>query len=584
MKGLRIMKTNHYNTILRTLYIVPLYIALMLGLASCDLNYFPSDEQSSDMVLKEASSAVMDGCYSLLKDEIEYLGWPSGNTYCRHYFQLAEFPSDNICLSGKSTDPLFQATTYTMTDNLQNVGTLWMVGYKIIFMTNAVIHNENLSEDNADDRQILGEAYFMRALMHLNLVTLYAKPYHKDERGNLGIPLRTDNNDKVIKRDPVGDVYDQIVKDLRKAEELLGASRGNAGYPSKDAARGLLSRVYLYMEQYEDCINIAKDMLGGSINPQVAAAKLDANLASYFANAKTSQETLFCIAHEPTDDRGQSSIGSMYNAEGGGWGEVYPSFPLLNLYERYPQDVRYKDFIKPVYAKKATQPSTDLKVMIPAGEKGSKVKRDIFEPNPTVRYDASTGLYTFTSDGIRYTIENRLINGEYTEYYVNFNNEDLNVRIVPGNLGTRNTWPMYFVTKFGYQNGSPTLSSPVVLRWAEVILNVAEAFARGGDDQDKALELVNIIRRRAGIPEEGMFDANNMHGYANAIDVVMDERRLELAFEGHRRYDVYRNKQSMNRQYPGIQSWEVIDYTDNRIQYPIPNGEWTVSHIQQNDY
>ena len=114
-------------------------IGMVLGFSSCDLNYYPSDEQSSDVIIKESSATIMDGCYALLKDEVEYLGWPSGNTYCRHWFQMAEFPADNICLSGKSTDPLFQATTYTMTDNLQNVGTLWMLGYKIIYMTNTII-------------------------------------------------------------------------------------------------------------------------------------------------------------------------------------------------------------------------------------------------------------------------------------------------------------------------------------------------------------------------------------------------------------------------------------------------------------
>ena len=104
------MKTKTNKIALCTLYMVPLYIVLILGFAGCNLDYYPSDEQSSDVIMKEASSTIMDGCYALMKDEIEYLGWPSGNTYCRHYFQMAEFPSDNICLSGKSTDPLFQAT------------------------------------------------------------------------------------------------------------------------------------------------------------------------------------------------------------------------------------------------------------------------------------------------------------------------------------------------------------------------------------------------------------------------------------------------------------------------------------------
>ena len=77
-----------------------------------------------------------------------------------------------------------------------------------------------------------------------------------------------------------------------------------------------------------------------------------------------------------------------------------------------------------------------------------------------------------------------------------------------------------------------------------------------------------------------------MHGYASAIDVVMDERRLELAFEGHRMFDVYRNKQNMNREYPGLQAWKEILFDFDKephILYPIPNAEWTVSGIKQND-
>jgi hypothetical protein len=120
-----------------------------------------------------------------------------------------------------------------------------------------------------------------------------------------------------------------------------------------------------------------------------------------------------------------------------------------------------------------------------------------------------------------------------------------------------------------------------MLRWAEVILNRAEAYARTGKDAE-ALADVNVIRTRANIPEEGMFSTGNMHGYANAADVVMDERRLELAFEGHRVFDVYRNKLDMDRRYPGAQPWKIVSYNDPHIIYPIPNNEWTVSGIQQN--
>lgn len=548
-------------------------LGLVLGFSSCDLNYYPSDEQSNEVIMKEASSAVMDGCYALMKDEVEYLGWPSGNTYCRHYFQMAEFPADNTCVSGKSTDPLFQAATYTMTDNLQNVGTLWMLAYKIIYMANSVI--EGLDESNADNQQIIGEAYFVRALIHHNLVTLFALPYSYGT-SNKGIPLRTSSISEETTRNSVGEVYDQIVEDLNKAASLMSSEprvKGNHGYPTKEAALGLLSRVYLFMGRYTDCINTVNEMMGGSATSTALDAKLDHNFASYFANAKTSSETLFCIAHETTEDRGQSSIGSMYNAEGGGWGEIYPSFPLLNLYEHYPEDIRYTAFIKPQY--KGGTPSEKESVYVPKGNAGSEDMRSVV--TFTAKKEGET--YSFTTGGQTYTLVNK--GGEYIEYHVDYKGEDLIVRVMPSNMIARNSHPKFFVTKFGYQDGSATLSSPVVLRWGEIILNAAEAYARS-DKADEALELVNVIRKRAGIPEEGMFSKTQMHGYSNAIDVVMDERRMELAFEGHRLFDVYRNKKDMDRHFPGFQLWNTVSHLDNHIVYPIPNAEWTVSHIDQN--
>lgn len=351
----------------------------------------------------------------------------------------------------------------------------------------------------------------------------------------------------------------------------MGASRGNAGYASRDAALGLLSRVYLYMEKYDDCIATVTKMLGNNPDTDLSSI-LDENLSTYFANAKNSKETLFCIVHEATEDRGQSSIGSMYNADGGGWGEVYPSFPLLNLYERYPTDIRYTSFIRPQYD--GEEASTQLKVYLPKGEPGSEEKRDVKSFN--ANYDSSTDTYYFYDAGVKYTLTKN-----NAEYNVNYNGEDLVVRIMPKNIIARNTYPKYFVTKFGYQDGSPTLSSPVVLRWGEVILNAAEAYARTSNDT-YALKYVNAIRKRAGIPADGMFSDTNMQGYTNVIDIVMDERRMELAFEGHRMFDVYRNKKDMDRHYPGVQAWTTMKYTDPRTQYPIPNGEWTVSGIEQN--
>jgi hypothetical protein len=148
-------------------------------------------------------------------------------------------------------------------------------------------------------------------------------------------------------------------------------------------------------------------------------------------------------------------------------------------------------------------------------------------------------------------------------------------------LMQRNTFPNYYISKFSYQDGDPMLSSPVFCRWGEIVLNRAEAYAKLGQTA-KALDDVNMIRARAGIPAAGMFSTGNMHGYTDVLDVVLDERRMELAFEGHRMFDVYRNRRDMDRRFGGVQPWEVVKYTDDKIQFPIPYGETSVSGIPQN--
>ena len=552
-------------------------LGMMLGFSSCNLDTFPSDELNSDLLLQDAKGAeyIMDGCYAVLKDEVDFLGYASGNCYVRHYFQLAEFPADNICLSAHTTDPLYEATAYMMTDGLKNVGTLWMVAYKVIFMTNTVI--ETLDPEKPENKQLLGEAYFMRGLMHLHMATLYAKPYTYG-RDNLGVPLRTSTSAEGIKRNPVGEVYDQIVADLRKAADLMGASRGNAGYPCKEAALGVLSRVYLYMEEWDKCIAAVDEALNGA----APASKLDGDFATYFTRAKDSKETLFCIVHETSDDRGQSSIGSMYLKDGIGWGEIYPSDPLMYLYERHPGDLRMS-FILPQYSGKAGK---KVYVTVPASE----------DPvAPHIKYvtnliDDGAGNYSFKgSDNNTYAIEKRMVNGEaepdpagpYFEYHANYMGEDCMVRINDDvTLRTGYTIPMIFISKFSYQDGNPMLSSPVFCRWGEVILNRAEAYARSGKAAE-ALDDVNVIRTRAGIPT---YTTGDLQGYKNVIDVVMDERRMELAWEGHRHFDMCRNKLPMNRRYAGAQPYKiVVPEEEPHIIYPIPNNEWTVSGIQQND-
>ncbi len=118
-------------------------------------------------------------------------------------------------------------------------------------------------------------------------------------------------------------------------------------------------------------------------------------------------------------------------------------------------------------------------------------------------------------------------------------------------LQKRNGYPKYFINKFSLQENYPTLSSPVFLRLAEMYLNRAEANAKLGNNQ-AAIDDVNLIRERAGLTGDQLYSLDDLKGRDNVLEVVLEERRLELAFEAQRRWDIFRNGLTLDRHYPGI--------------------------------
>tara|TARA_B100000949_G_C14286569_1_gene454544 strand:- start:5017 stop:5397 length:381 start_codon:yes stop_codon:yes gene_type:complete len=115
----------------------------------------------------------------------------------------------------------------------------------------------------------------------------------------------------------------------------------------------------------------------------------------------------------------------------------------------------------------------------------------------------------------------------------------------------------------------------VVSRLAEMYLNKAEAYAKMGNAPE-ALASINVIRERAGIPTYPN-EASLPEGQS-VLDVVLDERRMELAYEGHRKFDVFRNDRTMDRRYPGTHLsgnnpyYEVPPNDDRVIEY-IPESQ-----------
>ena len=167
-----------------------------------------------------------------------------------------------------------QDITQTMLDDHDDSST-WVDLYQRIAILNTCLDElgrlDVTTEAEIEDKnRVLGECHFLRAQFYLILANLYGKPYNPETAStDLGVPLKTSSgveHDKdketQFERTPLNEIYAQIVNDLRESITLLaGNSKGVLYRASEEAAAVLLSRVYLYMQEWENAKNVIEPYL-----------------------------------------------------------------------------------------------------------------------------------------------------------------------------------------------------------------------------------------------------------------------------------------------------------------------------------
>ncbi|MBC7743998.1 MAG: RagB/SusD family nutrient uptake outer membrane protein [Flavobacterium sp.] len=117
-----------------------------------------------------------------------------------------------------------------------------------------------------------------------------------------------------------------------------------------------------------------------------------------------------------------------------------------------------------------------------------------------------------------------------------------------------------FTTKF--PDAVNNADNSPVLRTTEVYLNLAEALAHETALNPEAILILNTLRRRAGLGSKLIFTSQQ-----NLVDAILLERRKELAFEGHRRMDLLRNRQNLREADP------LAAFGGDKTVLPIPQRE-----------
>lgn len=144
-------------------------------------------------------------------------------------------------------------------------------------------------------------------------------------------------------------------------------------------------------------------------------------------------------------------------------------------------------------------------------------------------------------------------------FHAQYADEDVRKGLIRNGVGKNS--PFLEMYKFISKNGTLNLDNVPILRVSEVYLNRAEAYFRQGPAfEGQALEDLNRIRNRAGLPSVTL--TGNDLG-----EEILHQRRLELAFEGHRWFDLKRLGRDV------VKGTGTLPFTDYRILAPIPTRE-----------
>lgn len=441
----------------------------------------------------------------------------------------------------------------------------WNKLYGNIRSCNSFFENvEKYNLEGGDIDRLKGEVHYLRGYFYFWLLSMHG-----------GVPLieksYTTSDDLLVARNTLEETVNFIVKDLDEAARVLQTSTDKAR-ASKGAALALKSRVLLYVAS--DLFNSNASWSPGYANPELVsytsgdrrarwqAAKdaaedvmeLDVyglygqkvytdpqeatdNYVNIFLNHGTSEDimlTYYDYVNHGSANFEQPRVG-LFNSPNGfhGWGGNTPIGQYIDAYENI--DGTIFDWNNPV---QKANPYTGRDPRFYAnilydGASWRQRPDDVVGSDPlgivqTGFYETASGSYTPGLDTRQGPIEDW--NGTYTGYYMRkFLDPTVNHQ--------------YEIQSYPFRQ----------IRYAEIVLNYIEACLELGEE-DEAVEKLNDIRERAGMPEIPTTETG-----AALKERYRNERRIELSYEGHRFFDIRRwmiapdvlkNAQGIDIRYP----------------------------------
>ncbi len=389
---------------------------------------------------------------------------------------IGELSSGN----GRTWDPRnADFTNFAVNGNNAQIIRTWESLYAVVAQANSVINalsnvtSTEVSEDVLNNA--LGEARFIRATAYFYLVRIFGS-----------IPIIENNTDvvlnPVIPRHLVSDIYRFVELDLQFAiENCHDRTQRNSveiGRVSSGTAKAMLSKVYLYTEDYNSSYQLADEVInsgefllygGDGVDGDPSGSYLDL----FKPENDNNPESIFALQWTTSSRFGEGNgiqsifAPSGFTGGGDGFSAIGPSPDLLSAYE--DGDLRF-------YA--------------------TLMERGAFYPDLNGGYTVPDGIdFQGSQHGIK-------------KYVVGSDD----------------------ATGRDDSNNTTTSNNTYILRYGELLLIHAEAALNGGGPEAQGIASFNKIRRRAGLVEIA----------SPTLEDVFEERRIELAFEFEFWYDIVR--------------------------------------------
>jgi len=500
-----------------------IYLLLILGLSSFSCS-------DSFITLNPPSNLNSAGFYKTETDMNQAVLAAYGylrNLYNQQYVRLGEIRSDNTTYSWLAGNPANENGIDVFADPLlpENGFTTscWDDSYKVILRCNIVIGRiGDISFANEKTKaQYEGECRFLRALIYFYLNRVFGGT---GLDGNLLGVVKVDHEITqteayTLGRTSVQDIYDLIVEDLKFAEANLPESYAatDVGRVKQAAASALLGKVYMTMAGYplnkgNEYYNLAIAQFGKVVNN--AGYSLVPSYKDLFdVSKKNSNESLFEVQYKK---------GAPNGATGSPWNNNFAP--------------RFSD-----------------KEVVLVGDKGgenapTQDMSNAYEYGDPRKYVSMRDGWTNAATG-----------AWQTDKYV---------------------CKYYDVATSGSDNGNNWIE----LRLADIYLLYAEALVRTNGDKQAAIDYVNKIRQRARntpgdpaiTPPDGLLKDYVLSDFPSndaLLLAIEKERRVELAFENHRWFDLVRTGRAKDvmiaeQKADGFASFS---WSDDCLAYPIPS-------------